>query len=231
MYSPLQVWKFHPDNLESVTWWVFHLKKIAVLRTRVNNKIKTVKSFWVLYDSEDEDWTILENNTITEDWTLVELDELKEIWKEQFTDAQFSMADIEDRKPMVWTYYVPINAGLPGELTYSRNEIDKITDIDEAEIKNAPLKEALFWIFNLNIKVMFHGKNYAYGSNWVVYDVSENKWLSKDDKFIVSDKTCSRVTYDELTSEWDNFFKTKDSESPPPEPPPFNFNDIKEDTS
>lgn len=243
IYSPLQVWKFHPDNLKSVTWWIFHLKKEVFLKIRKRNKIKIIRSFWILYDSEDEDWSVFEKNSypITKEWTPVGQDELREIWQEQFRNPPFTMADIRDRKPMVWAFNSRINMNPRGKPIFSGYEASKLDTIIRDDDKYIRETEelagpsqfqsgGLFWFFRLNqpIRFEFKEKKLKFDDDWLAYNFEKDGWESLDTQFqnSVNNKTCQRISYETFFSEWEGFFNKLDSR-----PKYINLEDIAEDTS
>lgn len=242
IYSPYQVWKFHPDNQKSITWWVFHLKKEIAIRIMAGKQTKTTKSSWILYDCEDEDWNPLEqdNFPVTEDWIQVELDELKEVWREQFGDARFSMADIAEKNPMVWVFNSRCDVNPRGKPTFSNYEASKLDTIildddrykkETEELAGPSLFKSggLFWIFRLDTQIEFEREdNFKFKDDWLVYNFNRGGWENLDEKLKkrVNNQTCQRISYDTLFSEWEKFFEKLANK-----PNYINLEDIAEDTS
>ncbi|MEK7115122.1 MAG: hypothetical protein AAB847_02075 [Patescibacteria group bacterium] len=244
IFSPLQVWKCHPDNQESITWWVFHLKKMAIFKTKIDNRVKTIQSNWILYDGEDEDWNIFEENShsTTKEWIPVGQDELREIWQEQFHNAPFSMADIRDRKPMVWAFNSRTNMNPKGKPIFSGYEASKLdtTQDDDKYIKETEelagpsqfKSGGLFWFFRLNKRIQFEfeaEKNIPkFSDDWLAYNFEKDQWESLDKKSQdnVSDRTYQRISYETLFDEWERFFSKLERK-----PKYISMGDIAEDTS
>ncbi len=238
MYAPYQVWKFHPDNLESINWYIFHLKKQRPLKTTVGNKTKVINADWVFYDSEDEDWNVLDTKRyeITDNWKLVPLDELKVLWREQmYPNANFSLIDIAERKPRAWVHNSRMNMNPRGKPVFSEHEALKLVKIWGDQYKEPDMSSqfksgGLFWIFQLNLQIIFDTNNSEIQINddWLVYNFHRDSWEGLDSKLKnnVNDKTCQRISYETLYNEWENFFDKSKSK-----PSYINLQDIAEDTT
>jgi len=236
MYAPYQVWKFCPDNQESITWYIFHLKRKRAMKTMVGEKVKTINADWIFFDSEDEQWDVLDTQTyeITDEWELLSEKEVKELWKEQlYIDANFTLADIANRKSKVWVFNSAIDRGAKGKPVFSEYEAMQIVKVwrdenKEPENESVNKVDNVFWIFKLKKQIPFNvgGGDQKITDDWVVYNFSGDRWELLEDKFKDHVKKYKQIDYETLHIEWKRFFNKLESK-----PKYINIQDIEDDTS